>query len=174
MHTMRKFRKRSQKEKTPSVLCVDDDADLTRLLKVRLQQCKVTVTRACSGRDGLRLARSHRPSAIISDLGMAGGDGEYLIRRLQSRPSTASIPVLILSGLDDPTRINVAYRMGATSVLKKSDPFDVLVEELKRVLGDIHEEMPGQEESTPQRRGLQSGNKRLRIDGFHSVSNRVQ
>jgi len=112
------------------ILCADDDHDLTRIIKVRLRRCGAEVTRAGSGKEALNAARSHRPSAIITDLGMPCGDGEYLIRRLKSRPSTASIPIVVISGLSDLDRLADVHAMGADAILSKPICFDELIAEL--------------------------------------------
>jgi len=117
-------------QRSNRILCVDDDHDLTRIIKARLRCFQAEVTRAASGKEALKLARSHRPSAIITDLGMPCGDGEYLIRRLKSRPSTASIPIVVISGLSDPQRLAEVQAMGADAILSKPIRFEELFAEL--------------------------------------------
>ena len=112
------------------ILCVDDDDDLTRIIKARLRKYKVEVTRAAGGKEGLKHVHSHRPSAIITDLGMPNGDGEFLLRRLKSRASTASIPVVVVSGVHDERRIARVQSMGAAAILHKPLKFDALFAEL--------------------------------------------
>lgn len=112
------------------ILCVDDDDDLTRIIKARLLRFRVEVSRAANGKDGLKLAHSHRPDAIITDLGMSNGDGEYLLGRLKKRPSTASIPVIVISGVDDPERKSSVYKLGASAILHKPLDFETLFSEL--------------------------------------------
>lgn len=122
-------RKKPDRSHQTRILCVDDDHDLTRLIKARLQNFDVGVTRASNGRDGLKRARSHRPDVIVTDLSMDKGDGEYLIRKLQSRPSTASIPIAVISG-QDTERLMRANLLGADIVLQKPVRFDVLIDYL--------------------------------------------
>lgn len=127
------------------VLCVDDDTDLTRVIKARLQPHRVEVARAGNGKEGLRAARSHRPSVVITDLGMPCGDGEFLLRRLKSRPSTASIPVLVISGLADEQRKAQVQNLGAVAMLNKPFSFDELFAELEPLLNGLIEPIIGSE-----------------------------
>ncbi|MFK7818071.1 MAG: PleD family two-component system response regulator [Planctomycetaceae bacterium] len=153
-------------ERTHRILCIDDDDDLTRIIKARLQRFPVEVVRASNGKEGLQLTRSQRPSIIITDLQMQRGDGEYLLRRLKSRPSTASIPVLVISGITDPQRRAQAQLMGASAVLSKPIRFEILVEEISRHL-ELNPSMP---EPTPTH--IRLDNKPLRIDGGHATPRR--
>lgn len=130
-HKSTSFRPRHDRHQ---VVCVDDDADLTRCLASRLHRHKVDVLRAGNGRQGLRLVRSRRPSAIITDAAMPKGDGEYLIRRLKSRPSTARIPIIVISGMEDPSLERRIYRLGADRFLRKPVPFEDLFAELMSIM----------------------------------------
>lgn len=118
------------------ILCVDDDSDLTRIIKARLLRMSVEVCRASSGKEGLKLAHSHRPDAVITDLGMAHGDGEFLLRRLKSKSSTADIPVIVISGVSDEKRISEIETKGAAAVLKKPIRFEQLFAQLQQHLED--------------------------------------
>lgn len=119
------------------VLCVDDDDDLTRIIKARLKPHQVEVTRASGGKDGLEAALSDSPNVVITDLGMPNGDGEFLLRHLKSRPSTASIPVVVISGLDDESRKAQVHNLGAAAILHKPFSFHDLFAELELHLGTV-------------------------------------
>lgn len=120
------------------ILCVDDDSDLTRIIKARLFRMSVDVFRAASGKEGLKLAHSQRPDAVITDLGMSQGDGEFLLRKLKSKSSTTGIPVIVISGISDAKRISDIEAQGAAVVLKKPIQFDQLFAQLQRHLEIDH------------------------------------
>lgn len=88
---------------TPTVLVVDDDAeDLASTCKV-LGSC-YPVLRVTSGEDALRVARKARPSAIVMDVMMAGGqDGFTTFQELQGDPVTRDIPVIFLTNVGKAT-----------------------------------------------------------------------
>jgi DNA-binding response OmpR family regulator len=116
----------------PRVLCVDDDSDLAAIIKVRLQQKQMQVDCASSGSDAYELACSQRPQAIITDLGMPQGDGEFLIRQLKVNADTRDIPILVMSGLQDNIRIDETWALGVAAVLRKPLRFDDLVMKLNK------------------------------------------
>ena len=148
------------------ILCVDDDDDITRIIKARLLIFQVEVSRAGSGKEGLKLAHSHRPDAIITDLGMANGDGEYLLSRLKKRPSTAGIPVIVVSGVDDPYRKAQVYSLGAAAILNKPLNFQDLHSELA-----VHLEGLDADRNTANARPanrLTMKGRHLRIDSQHN------
>jgi CheY-like chemotaxis protein len=59
------------------------------------------------------------PFMVITDLKMSGADGFELLHYLKRDPDYAIIPVLVLSGSDDEDDVKRAYRMGASSYIRK-------------------------------------------------------
>lgn len=153
------------------ILCVDDDCDLTRIIKARLLRMSVDVSRASSGKEGLKLAHSHRPDAVITDLGMSQGDGEFLLRRLKSKSSTANIPVIVISGLSSANRISEIERQGAAAVLKKPIQFDQLVAELNVHLG--RDEVPTTKGQHPDMPMVRRNGQTFRFDTAAEISGPV-
>lgn len=86
----------------PWVVCVDDDADFSEGLKIRLQSRGYEVVHAHRGMDGLRYAFEFNPVAILLDLCMPGISGQQVLERLKSNESTRDIPVIIMTGLNQP------------------------------------------------------------------------
>lgn len=114
-----------------SVLVVDDDAVLRRVVRAVLEADGFRVIEAPDGEAGLRLAASERPSVVILDVMMPGLDGVEVCRRLDHR----STKVLMLTALGDVTTEVASMQAGARGYLTK--PFssmDLLdrVEELLR------------------------------------------
>jgi two-component system response regulator GlrR len=77
------------------VLVVDDDADLLRLLGMRLQSAGYKPVSANSGEEALARLAVSRPRAVITDLRMPGMDGMALFERIHS--ADPSLPVIILT-----------------------------------------------------------------------------
>ena len=73
---------------------------------------ELTLISAMQGRQGLELARSHRPQAIILDLHLPDMSGGEVLARLREDPERASIPVVILSADATPGQIDAAARAG--------------------------------------------------------------
>ncbi len=103
----------------PLVLVVDDEKATRDLITRGLQKEGFRVIVAASGEEALRLAREKRPDAISLDVLMPGMDGWTVLRSLKGDPITASIPVVMVSMLDDR---DIGHALGAADYLTK--PFD--------------------------------------------------
>src|SRR5438309_6052867 len=60
-----------------------------------------------------------RVNAVILDLDMPGAHGSAVIQKMKAFNRTSSIPILILSGSDDPDEIQEMLKMGADEFLEK-------------------------------------------------------
>jgi signal transduction histidine kinase/DNA-binding response OmpR family regulator len=103
----------------PLVLVVDDEKATRELITRGLQKEGFRVLVAASGEEALRLAREKRPDAISLDVLMPGMDGWTVLRSLKGDPLTSSIPVVMVSMLDDR---DIGHALGAADYLTK--PFD--------------------------------------------------
>ena len=110
----------------PWVLCIDDDPDFSEALKCRLEACGVAVIRAYSGMEGYRLAFTRPASAILLDYNMPDGQGDYVLCRLQDNPVTHAIPVIVVTGVSDPTLRRRMLNMGAKGFFNKPIDFQLL------------------------------------------------
>jgi two-component system KDP operon response regulator KdpE len=79
---------------TQSVLIIDDEVQIRRLLRVTLEANGYRVLEAASGPDGLAEAAQRNPGVIILDLGLPGMDGLTVLKRLRE---WSRAPVLVLS-----------------------------------------------------------------------------
>ena len=77
------------------VLVVDDDESFRYLFRQWISEIGHPVVEACGGREGLALARSLHPRAIVLDLQMPDLDGFAVLRALAAEPATRTIPVVI-------------------------------------------------------------------------------
>jgi CheY-like chemotaxis protein len=100
----------------PFVLIVDDDAASRELLRRYLEADGVRVLEANGGAEGLRLAHQLQPALITLDVLMPGLDGWAVLGALKDDPSTAEIPVILLTILDDR---DMGYALGAADYLTK-------------------------------------------------------
>ncbi len=81
-----------------SVLLIDDDEQFLELVEDNLGMARVTVHTAANGPDGLKLAREHKPDAILLDVTMPEMDGLEVLNELKNDDETAGIPVFMLTG----------------------------------------------------------------------------
>ena len=98
------------------VLVIDDDATVRELMQRHLAHDGIEVITAASGEEGLVKAREHRPGVITLDVLMPGMDGWSVLQTLKEDPQTATIPVVMVTILDDRNR---GYALGAADYLNK-------------------------------------------------------
>jgi DNA-binding response OmpR family regulator len=82
---------------TRTILVVEDEKELSTLIRRCLEQEQFDVIVAGDGIAGLRIARQHRPDLVVLDINMPGLDGLQVCRQLRSEPRHAQLPILILS-----------------------------------------------------------------------------
>jgi two-component system, chemotaxis family, chemotaxis protein CheY len=105
----------------PSVLVVDDDADIREFLSAFLSFHGYEVTTAANGAEALRQLRVAKPCVILLDLMMPVMDGVEFRRRQQALQACADIPVLCLSAKYDARETASALGMNAC-LLKPFEP----------------------------------------------------
>lgn len=106
----------------PVVLVVDDDERSRQLLEVVLTIEGYRVLCAASGEDALAAIERHGPDAVVLDFLMPGMDGPELCARVRALPSQRRLPLVVLSGMDDPEARKAARDAGADDFIVK--PFD--------------------------------------------------
>lgn len=108
------------------VLIVEDDADLREMMAQLLSLEGIHAVTVANGREALEYLEGadDAPQLILLDLMMPVMDGWEFRRKQQADPELASVPVIVLSALDQ-TR---AGNLEATAFLKKPLDFDHLLE----------------------------------------------
>jgi PAS domain S-box-containing protein len=106
----------SMSSERPTVLVVDDDRLVRDLLGRFLAKEGFKILSAGDGREGLRLAREHRPSLVTLDDSMPELDGWEALKALKADPETASIPVIMITIVDNQA---MGYALGASDYLTK-------------------------------------------------------
>ncbi len=116
----------------PTILLVDDDPDLLRLLSIRLTAAGYAVVVAESGERAMAVLSTCRPQLVVSDLRMGGMDGMALLEAIHE--ASTGLPVIILTAHGSIPDAVAATRLGVFSFLTK--PFDskVLLEQIQRAL----------------------------------------
>jgi CheY-like chemotaxis protein len=104
----------------PTVLVVDDDPDILDFLEAALQDRGYKVLVAING-GALALAQEGRPDLILLDIMMPGMDGVEVSRRLRADPSTATIPIVVMSAQD---RLR-SYSTGMSADDRLAKPFEL-------------------------------------------------
>ena len=83
---------------TRKVLIIDDEPGIRRIAEISLKAIATwTVLTAASGQEGLAIARTEQPDAILLDVMLPDMDGVATFQQLQSNPATSHIPVVLLT-----------------------------------------------------------------------------
>lgn len=105
------------REQIHTILVVDDEADIRRMLEKRLLSWNFQVMTAENGRRAETLIQSNCPDVVITDLFMPGGDGFDLLRHLRKR--APELPVIVISGQGEMGDVIQALRLDAWDYLYK-------------------------------------------------------
>ena len=81
------------------ILVVEDDQSLRVVIRMILEQAGYEISEARHGVAALELMKSEAPDVVVVDMRMPLMSGVELIGRLRATPATASIPIVLLSGL---------------------------------------------------------------------------
>jgi DNA-binding response OmpR family regulator len=123
-----------QTEKKPRILIIDDDVGFRDLLRLHLAARGYQVQVSEDGVTGGRALLAETPDLIISDVNMPFLDGFELLSLLRADASTASIPVILLSGRSDGDTMAKAVDLGAADYLTKPVTRDQLLESVEACL----------------------------------------
>ena len=116
------------------IMVVDDDSNLRRALKYRLEREKYDVELAADGSEALRKVNAERPDAISLDLAMPKMNGLQFLHRLRDDPRMLSIPVIILTAVGLDTYQGNGKRPEFADLITKPFSTNRLVSAVKRAL----------------------------------------
>ena len=122
-------------------MVVDDSATIRELIALNLGLEGYDVVTAEDGQECLRLlsevslGRAPAPQLLCLDVVMPGLDGVELTARLKATPSTAAIPILIVSASAQRRDFELAQGAGADGYLTKPFAPDDLLAEVERLIG---------------------------------------
>ena len=102
-----------------TILVIEDEEDVTDLVRYHLKKAKFRVISAKDGAEGLDLAGTERPDAIILDIMLPRLNGFEVAKRLRAGESTRSIPLLILSAKGESESRIKGLELGADDYLPK-------------------------------------------------------
>src|SRR6201981_2030281 len=115
-----------------SVLVVDGDAFIARLLEIELKAAGYEVRVASDGLQALELAQARSPDLVLADVMMPNMDGFELTRRLRQDPRTAAVSIIMLTARGLSADKLEGFAIGADTYIHK--PFDT-PELLARIRG---------------------------------------
>jgi two-component system KDP operon response regulator KdpE len=123
-----------------TVLVIDDEPPIRRLLRTTLAVQDYRVIEAANGQEGLSLLRHERPDVLVLDLGLPDIDGLELIRQIRAE---SPVPIVVLSSRDDEKGKVGALDLGADDYVTKPFGMEELVARLRTALRHRLQEQGG-------------------------------
>ncbi len=117
-----------------TILLVDDEPTIRILVRAALEGTEHTVLEAADGISALEIAQRELPDLALLDIALPGLSGLELCARLKSDPTTAAMPVFIVTGLLQQTERQSAEAAGATGFIAKPFSPIALVAQIEKTL----------------------------------------
>lgn len=117
----------------PTVLIVDDNADMRRYLRTLLAD-KYYVTEAADGESGLKLANESIPDLIVSDVMMPVMDGLEFCKKIKEDAMTSHIPIILLTARSTESQQVEGLESGADAYLTKPFSAQLLLARIDNLL----------------------------------------
>jgi two-component system, OmpR family, alkaline phosphatase synthesis response regulator PhoP len=144
-----------------TILVVDDEPKITRLVRDYLESAGFAVTSAVDGPEALMRAHSERPDLVILDLGLPRLDGLDVTRRLRQ---DGDVPIIMLTARDDETDKLIGLELGADDYVTKPFSPRELVARVRAVLRR-HERSTAEDQLVAGALVLDVPRMRLEVDG---------
>ncbi len=117
-----------------TLLIVDDDRALLKLLESNFRRYGIFVLTADTGEKGLFLADRHKPDLIILDVILPKMKGREVCARLKEAPQTSNIPVIFLTAKNSMDDVQAEIAAGAHAHITKPVDFKDLFSQVKKIL----------------------------------------
>jgi two-component system, cell cycle response regulator DivK len=119
---------------TATILVVEDNEASRDALSRRLARRGYRVVLAVDGHEAVSIGRAALPDLILMDLGLPGIDGWEATRQLKADPSTAQIPIIVLSAHAMTNDRDMALAAGGDDFDTKPVRFHQLLEKIEALL----------------------------------------
>lgn len=113
--------------KLKKILLVDDELDMRSIVRIILEDPSISIHEATNGYDALDTARQIAPDLILLDWMMPGITGVEVAAALRNEPTTAGIPIIMLTSRCQREDLEEAYDNGVSAYLAKPfSPIELL------------------------------------------------
>ena len=116
------------------ILIIDDEEDIQKLLKIRLEQDSFTVITAGDGASGAKMAEQEIPNLILLDIMMPNVDGYSCLKEIRKNQKTKDIPVIMLSGKEEEKVRDLFAFQKINGYVEKPFELDNLVAKIRETL----------------------------------------
>ncbi len=119
------------KEKSPTVLIVDDNSNNVKIIALALQPLNFKLVIATSGKTAIEMVEKTRPDLILLDVMMPGMDGFETCKIIKSKEENANLPVIFLTALTDKENTLKGFEYGGVDYITKPFNKDELISRVK-------------------------------------------
>lgn len=128
------------------ILIVEDEANIRQLVRYNLEKEGFQVMEAADGLQGLRTVQREKPDLVLLDLMLPGMDGLEICRTLKGTPSTAALPIIMLTAKAEEVDKIIGLELGADDYMTKPFSPRELIARIKAVLRRSQKEtaLPGE------------------------------
>jgi two-component system, NtrC family, sensor kinase len=137
-----------------TILVIDDEVLFRQLLCRALQAKQFFVNEAGNCRDAILAAKTQVPDLIVCDVELPDGSGHDIFEALKEDPATSSIPIIFMTGMDDPRELRRSMEQGADDFLAKPFPMETLLAAVQARLDRVAERARELRESEARYRDL--------------------
>ena len=123
---------------TDTILVVDDEAEIVRLVRAYLEQAEYRVVTASDGQEALYVARHEKPDLVVLDVLMPRMDGLQFTRRIRQE---RDVPIIMLTARAEETDRIVGLELGADDYITKPFSPRELVARVRAVLRRVRPEV---------------------------------
>ncbi len=116
---MNQTKNEKEREKTPTILVVDDNQQNLELLQAYLEDVDCQAVPACDGIEALEIIAKEPPDLILLDVMMPKMSGFEVCKRIKNDPKTSDIPVIMVTALNEFGDIERAIDSGTDDFLSK-------------------------------------------------------
>jgi DNA-binding response OmpR family regulator len=110
----------------PTILVVDDEPDIVKLVEISLKMSRFEVTSALSGPLAIESLKDHRPDLVLLDIMMPGMSGYDVCQWIMQNPGLKNLPVVFLTAKGQTGDAEKGLQMGAIDyIVKPFDPYEL-------------------------------------------------
>jgi DNA-binding response OmpR family regulator len=132
-----------------TILVVEDELDVQKVVAKRLSSRGFTVHCASDGLQAVQKAHNIHPDLIVLDLQLPAGDGLSVLRKLHLSGSTKKTKIVVLTGMTNELFKQSVLIEGVDAYLQKPYDSKVLLETIDKILGENEKHEQKTQDSKP-------------------------
>lgn len=135
MNNKNPIRKNNSNHFTKTILVVEDNDSLSKLIRMKLEESGYKAVVAANGEEALKIVKKAAPDLIWLDIYLPGMNGLEFLKKLRSEPKTKGIKVAVVSVSGSNKKIEVAEKLSIEGYFVKSNyKLDELIDQVNEIL----------------------------------------